>query len=672
MVGLDPVIEAPSAPLPRAPAPRIDSELGPAEPAAIAAAATLQPREVPQERSVPPVAQPLGFLREQPPPRRELLAGVSWKIALGVGGVIALAVVAVLVLRGRSRGVGGGAIVQVISQDGPSGAGFFVDGPDDAAYVATAFHLVASGSPISVRRWITPGGGAAYAEAFPELDVVATDPGSDLAVLRLRGVPKKRVETLALAAQAQVGASVRAHGFAARARGPAAREGTIARADKLPSFDQRKPGAIDALLVSGELEPGFSGGPALDARGEVVGVGLTKDQVYQGPTALVNVASLRQLLATVVRAGADAPLTAEAVQRFLVRVEVEYLMLALGERPTAPLYEYLARGDLPRIHALASAVRRQGAVSVALIPGRLETFHDRPVQDGLRKCATEGPRRLLEPLACAHLADAPLAWDFAAAALRWEGKTRPLQVTKLEEVDPASHLHRAEISGAGPSALTIYLAMEQGRPRLSLFDGAGEPYWIEREKGSAEAFAGRWVQRGKGDDGRAKAAARRCEEVVVASREGSLAVTYTLEREARGAGERATRRKGARAVSPARSLVQVEYTGQVSQEDAVLLEQRRLSREGSCDASLCALEPTSLVLKRVGEGLHAYRTGVDGTIEISPLRKTGEGCSSPAAVSDVGPKAKKGKKARGGHPAGAAAPANRGGGKAKGGKRGRI
>ncbi len=647
--GLDPMIEAASAPLAAPWAGRADSP----EPSAFGAAVTLQPEEVPQERSVPPLAQPLGFQREAPPPGRELVVGVSWKAALAVAGLVAVGVTALFLLRGRTPAARAArATVQLLLADGTTGAGFFVEGPDDGAYVATAFHVIESGAAVTVRRSVAVDASHAYVEAFPDVEVVAADPDADLAVLRLRDVPRTRVETLPLAASAQAGQPVTTYGFAGAASSGRAtlvgKPGNITRLDKLPSYDRQKPGAMDAILLAPEIEPGASGGPSLDAKGEVVGIGLAKEGAYQGSPGAVNVAALRQLLGSVQSAGAARGLGAEDVQRFLARLEVEYLMQPLAERPRIRPYDYVAPLDLARVRVVAGSMRGRGASALAVFPGRLETYQDRVLQERLQQCAREGAHRLLPPSACAHLADRPLTWDFTAAAVRWEGKVRPLQVTKLEEVDARSHLYRAEVGGSGLAGpIQLFFSAEQGRPRLRLFDALGDAYWLKRAGGGIEAFTGRWVLRTKGEAGgpRAEGALsgmRRCEEVLV-SRQGDVtAVTYTLEREARTA----VGRRSVRGPATVRSMVQVDFKAEIAQEDALVLGARETAprREGACEPHFCAIEPRALVLKLAGSTLFVYRDGPEGTIESSPLRKAAEGCSSGTPAREVGPKAKRGKK----------------------------
>ncbi len=399
-----------------------------------------------------------------------------------------------------------------------------------------------------------------------------------------------------------------------------------------------------------------------------------------GPPAAGNVAALRQLLASVRPAGAARGLAAEDVQRFLARLEVEYLMQPLADRPRLRPYDYVAPLDLARVHLLAGSVRGLGASALAVFPGRLETYQDRALQERLQQCARESSHRLLPTSACGHLADRALTWDFTAAAVRWEGKVRQLQVTKLEEVDAGSRVYRAEVGGSGlAGTVQLFFSAEQGRPRLRLFDPGGDAYWLKRASGAVEAFAGRWVLRTKGEVGgpRAEGAlsgARRCEEVLVSRQGDVIAVTYTLERQARTAVEHVVRRRTVRGPATVRSMVQVDFKAEVAQEDALVLATRETAsrREGACEAHFCALEPRSLVLKLAGNTLHVYRDGPEGTIESSPLRKAAEGCSAGPPAGEAGPKAKRGKKGGRTVTPGPTAPATKRGGAAKvGRKRGR-
>ena len=75
---------------------------------------------------------------------------------------------------------------------------------------------------------------------------------------------------------------------------------------KFPVVDRRtgeitRNDAVDGLLVSSEIEPGFSGGPTCNERGEVVGVNVTKDTVHRGAERRRQRHCVRTLLAEVSR-----------------------------------------------------------------------------------------------------------------------------------------------------------------------------------------------------------------------------------------------------------------------------------------------------------------------------------------------------------------------------------
>src|SRR5512139_2126188 len=134
-----------------------------------------------------------------PPPRvrtvpRGLVIGGAATIAVGAAAMVAL-----FALRGGSSGPQiKDAMVRVSTPTG-TGAGFFVQGPDQYAYVATANHLVDRGDRVLVERDVELTEKKHFVEAYPETEIVASDPDADLAIIRIKNVDGKRFERLPLA-----------------------------------------------------------------------------------------------------------------------------------------------------------------------------------------------------------------------------------------------------------------------------------------------------------------------------------------------------------------------------------------------------------------------------------------------------------------------------------------
>src|SRR5262249_34160586 len=90
------------------------------------------------------------------------------------------------------------AVVRVTTPSG-FGTGFFVKGPDDLVYVATAYHVIDRGEPALVERNVELSDKSYFVEAYPDTEVVAADADADIAILRVKNLSAGRFERLALA-----------------------------------------------------------------------------------------------------------------------------------------------------------------------------------------------------------------------------------------------------------------------------------------------------------------------------------------------------------------------------------------------------------------------------------------------------------------------------------------
>ena len=135
---------------------------------------------------------------------------------LGVIAVVAIAVVAIALVATRSSPAAtpklGHRPRDVERPRG--GTGFFVAGPDELAYVVTAYHVVDSGEPILIpSERSKSAAGKPYVEAYPDVEVVAFDADADLAVLRLDNVRADHFTTLRLADAPVKDEAVLSYGF---------------------------------------------------------------------------------------------------------------------------------------------------------------------------------------------------------------------------------------------------------------------------------------------------------------------------------------------------------------------------------------------------------------------------------------------------------------------------
>lgn len=393
-----------------------------------------------------------------PPSRSNAVVWLVAVLAVAVG--LALGAGATAVARRTARPAATASIVRVVLDDG-EGTGFVVAGPDGLAYVVTAYHVVDRGGSILVERAVQGSHGRHWTEAYPDAEVVAFDADADLAVIRLRDVSADSFTPLPLAAAPVADEPVLSYGFPASSL--AARSGMVSKPGKIlsevkfPVLDHRagevvRSDAIDGLLVSSEIEPGFSGGPSLNARGELVGVNVTKDTVHRAQNGAVSVTAVKALLALIDPRGVQP--TADDVKRLLERIQNEYLLLPVERRWSAREDDYVSTSDLPRTREMIAAMRRLEAdtsrdpktklsgqatlgLMLARLPGRpLETYTDAATRAALADCEQHEQTlraffgALTEPEAyggekpsrCSALAFRPMLWDLTAMAMRWQAQ----------------------------------------------------------------------------------------------------------------------------------------------------------------------------------------------------------------------------------------------------------
>jgi S1-C subfamily serine protease len=489
--------------------------------------ATQQAQRAPMLSSVPPTAatipppSPLPKRRNtgapgeaaRSPKRLALMAAAS------LFGVMLLVLGGLGIRAAASAGDGPDAVVRIVTPQG-RGTGFFVKGPDDQAYVATAFHVVDGGDQILVERSMPGEGDRAFTEAYPEVEVVAFDAAADLAILRLANVSASRFPRLELADEVEVDGEVKAYGFPSSAltsrAGMVAKDGKLLSAVKFPEYDRRlrrvvRENAVEGLLVSVDVEPGFSGGPTVNDDGEVVGVTVIKDRLHRGQNGAVHVDRLRSLIAEIEPKPTEP--TPEQVAELLERVQNEYLLLATAERTEEREHSWIAASELPRLRHLIGTFRRHerdtsvsaGAklsgraalgMWAAQMPGQpLATYRSKAVQEALVGCehagapmqglfgeAVEERKGERQPMAaCDELALRPLAWDLLAATMQWNGQSRSYEVTKLERSDSERPLYQAKVRVSGlDELLPIWVGVDYGELRIKLFDNEGELYGVHQ------------------------------------------------------------------------------------------------------------------------------------------------------------------------------------------------
>jgi S1-C subfamily serine protease len=193
-----------------------------------------------------------------------------------------------------ARALPGVVSVQVrTASGGSSGSGFVLD---DRGHIVTNNHVVAGGSgTVSI---VGSDGRRQTA------DVIGTDPASDIAVLRV--TPSAALQPLALAdlSAARVGEPVLAVGS------PLGLSGTVT-AGIISALDRqvRLGGATRqaAVQTDASINPANSGGPLVNARGEVVGVNTAIATLEGGGSIGIGFAvpidRARQVAATLISRG---------------------------------------------------------------------------------------------------------------------------------------------------------------------------------------------------------------------------------------------------------------------------------------------------------------------------------------------------------------------------------
>ena len=153
------------------------------------------------------------------------------------------------------------ASVVLVRTAGGQGSGFFVS---EKGYLLTNFHVVAGEKKISVTQYVQEGA-VLKREVYKEVEIVATAPFHDLAVLRVKDLRHAVAPVVfALDDGASVGETVFAIGNPMGLERTVT-EGVISQAARL--FE-----GILYLQLDAPVNPGNSGGPLFNSRGQVIGV----------------------------------------------------------------------------------------------------------------------------------------------------------------------------------------------------------------------------------------------------------------------------------------------------------------------------------------------------------------------------------------------------------------
>ncbi len=621
----------------------------------------------------PPMPMTLAIQPYVAPPPPQFAPPRRRRTRMLVAGGVAVLAVGSLAIAGRRGGHVEikDSMVRVSTPTG-TGAGFLIDGPDDYVYVATANHVVDRGERILIERDVEINDKRHYVEAYPETEIVASDADSDLAILRVKNVDAHSFHRLALAKEPVKDAKIFSYGYPgsslARHAGLVSKDGKILSLVMFPAYDDRysrivRENAVDGLLVSTDIEPGFSGGPTCNEAGEVVGINVTKDHAHVGQNGAVSVVALRSLLQQVKPASAHADPRPDEIVALLKRIQSEYLLLPLDQRSKVRETDFLNATDLPTLRRFVGEVRReerntdttfvpklhlsgQAALGIffARLPGKLLETYRAPTTAGPLAACESANRRLASFLGdldnrdrhadshvqagldtCDELALRPLAWDLAAATLQWDGKEKDYTVTKVDRMDDEGRSYRASVRISGATNLVeLWIGMDRGMPRLELFDTADNLYAIDSPRNIAPtALQGTWVMKQpRITDAIDKEAEVEGDETLsVSIVDGKVSIRSVTTQRYFVAGKRQQGFKCNHKSTIDTGLLQ-SFTGTIENGVVVALPEKDAEPIGA-DAGACesSHKPDRIVAaKLVGDQLYLYRT--DGNAYPEALQFT--------------------------------------------------
>ncbi len=637
------------------------------------------PRRTPTGTEPPPVAQrvhsqvapvdrvelmPTALALQVRPPEPQKLARwqqltKSQRYAILAGGAaLVLGATIALALHGSHGVVVKDAMVRVTTPSG-TGAGFLIDGPDGFVYVATANHVVDRGERVLVERDVG-NDRSAFVEAFPETEIVASDPDADLAIIRIKNVEASRFARLRLAREPIKDERILAYGYPgsslAKHAGLVSKDGKILSLVSFPAYDERyarvlRDNAVDGLLISADIEPGFSGGPTTNDAGEVVGINVTKDRAHVGQNGAVSVAALKELVKRIKPANVAIVPTAADVVALLKKTQSEYLLLPVDERAKVRETDFVSSSDLPALRRLVAEVRRQErntdssfiakfrlsgqaalGIYFARLPGKmLETYRSPSTTGPLLACeltnqhltsflgdlstADKHPEtRPNDADNCDELGVRPLAWDLVAASLQWDGREKDYTVTKLDRMDDEGRVYRASVRISGATNLVeVWIGIDQQAARLKVFDPTNNLYAIRSSTNlSASVLQGTWAMaRPRVTDAVNKTTEVESNETLSVSidDERKVSIRYVISERFFGAGNHTLQFKCNHKDKIETGLLQ-SFSGTLDHGVVVAFPDKEAEPIGA-DAAACAPSHHAdhiIAAKLAGDQLYLYRT----------------------------------------------------------------
>lgn len=151
--------------------------------------------------------------------------------------------------------------VVVVKTAAGLGSGFFIN---KKGYLITNFHVIAGEKKISVTQFLQEGQ-VMRRVVDKEVEIIATAPFHDLAVLRLKN-PETEITPVVFAPEEKLGIGETVFAIG----NPLGLERTVT--EGVLSQTHRNFGGILYLQVDAPVNPGNSGGPLFNARGQVIGI----------------------------------------------------------------------------------------------------------------------------------------------------------------------------------------------------------------------------------------------------------------------------------------------------------------------------------------------------------------------------------------------------------------